>query len=435
MKIKHIVSCFFVSLIGLSACSIEELPYNQLTEDELDGSYESLLSATRGNYAVFKQTAFHQGWHYAGELASDNVSLSGVSSDALMYIYNYQRITDNYHMSNMWGWAYRSIINSNKILEKAQEGESKEMDQLIGENYFLRGWLEFVLVNDCSPDGGKTIQVLRKMAAEHRDVKVIDLARNSGQHNALMAALRHADGDVIIGMDDDGQTHPSQLGKLFETFDQGYDLVYGYYPEKKHNWFRNLGSKFNDLTINMMINKPKDVRTSSYFLVRKFVRDYAIQYKGSYTYLLGLFMRCTQNIASVPIRHFEREVGESGYTLGQLIRLWSSVLGFSVIPLRMASIAGFFFAGVGFIMAIVVFLMKFMRPDMSMGWPSLMCAITFFFGLNFMFLGMIGEYLGRMFLGMNREPQYVIKAMYNVSASTECDVDIDREVNRGEEIF
>ena len=95
MKIKHIVSCFFVSLIGLSACSIEELPYNQLTEDELDGSYESLLSATRGNYAVFKQTAFHQGWHYAGELASDNVSLSGVSSDALMYIYNYQRITED----------------------------------------------------------------------------------------------------------------------------------------------------------------------------------------------------------------------------------------------------------------------------------------------------------------------------------------------------
>ena len=318
---------------------------------------------------------------------------------------------------------------SDQTIEHVVDQTREEMVRLGKAN------VEFVLVNDCSPDGGKTIQVLRKMAAEHRDVKVIDLARNSGQHNALMAALRHADGDVIIGMDDDGQTHPSQLGKLFETFDQGYDLVYGYYPEKKHNWFRNLGSKFNDLTINMMINKPKDVRTSSYFLVRKFVRDYAIQYKGAYTYLLGLFMRCTQNIASVPIRHFEREVGESGYTLGQLIRLWSSVLGFSVIPLRMASIAGFFFAGVGFIMAIVVFLMKFMRPDMSMGWPSLMCAITFFFGLNFMFLGMIGEYLGRMFLGMNREPQYVIKAMYNVSASAECDVDIDREVNRGEEIF
>lgn len=277
-----------------------------------------------------------------------------------------------------------------------------------------RGQVEFVLVNDCSPDGGKTIKKLVEMADRYPDVKVIDLAKNSGQHNALMAALRHADGDVIIGMDDDGQTHPSQLGKLFEAFDQGYDLVYGYYPEKKHNWFRNLGSRFNDLTVNLMIKKPKDVRTSSYFLVRKFVRDYTVEYEGSYTYLLGLFMRCTQNIASVPVQHFEREVGESGYTLGQLIRLWSSIIGFSVIPLRIASIAGFFFAGVGIIAAIVVVIMKFVVPDMSMGWPSLMCAISFFSGLNFMFLGMIGEYLGRMFLGMNKEPQYVIRATYNV---------------------
>jgi undecaprenyl-phosphate 4-deoxy-4-formamido-L-arabinose transferase len=278
-----------------------------------------------------------------------------------------------------------------------------------------REQVEFVLVNDCSPDGGKTIAKLREMAAKYPDVKVVGLAKNSGQHNALMAALRFANGDVIIGMDDDGQTHPSQLGKMFETFEQGYDLVYGYYPEKKHNWFRNLGSRFNDLTVNAMIKKPKDVRTSSYFIVRKFVRDYSIEYTGPYTYLLGLFMRCTQNIASVPIQHFEREVGESNYTLSSLIGLWSDIIGFSVIPLRVASLTGFFFAGAGLIAAIVVFIMKFVRPDMSMGWPSLMCAIFFFFGLNFMFLGMIGEYLGRLFLSMNKEPQYVIKETYNIS--------------------
>ena len=277
-----------------------------------------------------------------------------------------------------------------------------------------RGNVEFVLVNDCSPDGGKTIARLKEMAEVQKDVKVIDLAKNSGQHNALMAALRHAKGDVIIGMDDDGQTHPSQLGKLFEALEQGYDLVYGYYPDKKHNWFRNLGSRFNDLTVNAMIKKPKDVRTSSYFVVRKFVRDYAVQYTGPYTYLLGLFMRCTQNIASVPVKHFEREVGESNYTLKALIGLWSDIIGFSVIPLRIATIAGFLFSGVGIIAAVVVFIMKMVRPDMSMGWPSLMCAISFFFGLNFMFLGMIGEYLGRLFLSMNREPQYVIKEMYNI---------------------
>lgn len=277
-----------------------------------------------------------------------------------------------------------------------------------------RNDVEFVLVNDCSPDGGATIGKLREMAEACADVKVIDLAANSGQHNALMAALRHADGDVVIGMDDDGQTHPSQLPKLFEALDQGYDLVYGYYPEKKHNWFRNLGSRLNDLTVNMMIKKPRAVRTSSYFVVRKFIRDYAIEYTGSYTYLLGLFMRCTQNIASVPVRHFEREAGESGYTLRQLIRLWSSVIGFSVVPLRVASITGFISAGAGLLAALAVLIRKLIDPNVSMGWPSIMCAIFFFFGLNFMFLGMIGEYLGRMFLGMNKEPQYVIKATYNI---------------------
>lgn len=297
---------------------------------------------------------------------------------------------------------------SDQTIEHVVNDTRKEMQRL------GRGNVEFVLVNDCSPDGGKTIARLVEMAGKYPDVKVIDLAKNSGQHNALMAALRHAAGDVIIGMDDDGQTHPSQLGKLFEALDQGYDLVYGYYPDKKHSWFRNLGSRFNDLTINIMIQKPKNVRTSSYFVVRKFVRDYAVQYKGSYTYLLGLFMRCTQNIASVPVQHFEREVGESGYTLKQLIRLWSSVIGFSVIPLRVASVTGFFFSAVAILAAVAIFVRKIFDPSLSMGWPSLMCAITFFSGLNFMFLGMIGEYLGRMFLGMNREPQYVIKATYNV---------------------
>lgn len=304
---------------------------------------------------------------------------------------------------------YRSSATIEHVVDMTRE----EMARLKKEN------VEFILVNDCSPDEGKTIAKLREMADRHRDVKVIDLAMNSGQHNALMAALRHAKGDVIIGMDDDGQTHPSQLGALFKALEQGYDLVYGYYPDKKHNWFRNLGSRFNDLTVNLMIKKPKDVRTSSYFLVRKFIRDHAVQYEGSYTYLLGLFMRCTQNIISVPIQHFEREEGESGYTFKQLVRLWSSVIGFSVIPLRVASIAGFFFAGVGILAALVVLIRKLVDPTLSMGWPSLMCAISFFFGLTFMFLGMIGEYLGRMFLGMNKEPQYVIKATYNLSDSQE----------------
>lgn len=298
--------------------------------------------------------------------------------------------------------------NSSQTIEHVVSMTRDEMVRL------GRGNVEFVLVNDCSPDGGATLAVLKEMAAQYPDVKVVSLAKNSGQHNALMAALRFVKGEVIIGMDDDGQTHPSQLGTMFETFDQGYDLVYGYYPHKKHSFLRNLGSRFNDFTVNAMIQKPKDVRTSSYFIVRRFVRDYAVQYTGPYTYLLGLFMRCTKNIASVPIQHFEREVGESNYTLKSLIGLWSDIIGFSVIPLRVASFTGFFFAAVGIIFAIAIVIRKFVDPTLSMGWPSLMCAITFFFGLTFLFLGMIGEYVGRLFLSMNKEPQYVIRETYNI---------------------
>lgn len=126
---------------------------------------------------------------------------------------------------------------SGQTIEHVVDMTREEMVRLGRSN------LEFVLVNDCSPDEGRTISVLRRMAENHTDVKVIDLAANSGQHNALMAALRHAEGDIIIGMDDDGQTHPSQLGKLFSALDEGYDLVYGYYPDKKHSWFRNIGSQ------------------------------------------------------------------------------------------------------------------------------------------------------------------------------------------------
>ncbi|MCD8097112.1 MAG: glycosyltransferase family 2 protein [Lachnospiraceae bacterium] len=307
--------------------------------------------------------------------------------------------------------------NSSQTIEHVVSMTRDEMVRL------GRGDVEFVLVNDCSPDGGKTLAVLKEMAAQYPDVKVVSLAKNSGQHNALMAALHFVKGEVIIGMDDDGQTHPSQLGKMFETFDHGYDLVYGYYPNKKHSFLRNLGSRFNDLTVNAMIQKPKDVRTSSYFIVRRFVRDYAVQYTGPYTYLLGLFMRCTKNIASMPIQHFEREVGESNYTLKSLIGLWSDIIGFSVIPLRVASFTGFFFAAVGIIFAITIVIRKLVDPTLSMGWPSLMCAITFFFGLTFLFLGMIGEYVGRLFLSMNKEPQYVIRETYNIEETEDAEDD------------
>ena len=274
---------------------------------------------------------------------------------------------------------------------------------------------EFVLVDDCSPDGGETAKELKALSQELPYVKAILLAKNAGQHNALMAALNYAEGDRIIGMDDDMQTHPSQLKYLFEEFDKGYDVVYGYYPEKKHSGFRNFGSYVNYMSVRVLIGKPKELKTSSFWVIKKFVRDYVIEYKSAYSYMQGLFLRTTRNISCVPIQHFEREVGQSGYTFKKLVQLWSNIMGFSVVPLRLATYCGYLFSAIGILGAIAVVIRKLLNPAMAMGWPSTMVAICFFAGINLLFMGLIGEYVGRMFLGMNRNPQYVVREVCSYS--------------------
>lgn len=271
---------------------------------------------------------------------------------------------------------------------------------------------EFVLVDDFSPDGGETVRELRAVADDHPCVKVIELAKNGGQQNASMAGLNYTTGDAIISMDDDLQTHPSQLHLLIDEFNKGYDMVYGYYPEKKHSLFRNFGSYVNYMTVRILIGKPKELKTSSFWIMRKFVRDYIIQYKSNYTYLQGLILRTTRNISCIPVKHFERAYGSSGYTLKKLLKLYSNILGYSVVPLRIASYLGGFFSAVGIIGALVVIIRKLLIPTTALGWSSVMCAIFFFSGMIMLFLGLIGEYLGRMFLGMSQYPQFVVKNVY-----------------------
>ncbi|MDO4522301.1 MAG: glycosyltransferase [Eubacteriales bacterium] len=268
---------------------------------------------------------------------------------------------------------------------------------------------EFVLVDDCSPDGGKTVEALRGLVRDYREVKAVELAKNAGQHNAILAALNYATGDAIIAMDDDMQTHPSQLPVLLEEFAKGYDIVYGYYPEKKHSKFRNFGSYVNYMSVRILLKKPKELKTSSFWIIRKFVRDYAVEYKSAYTHLQGLFLRTTRHISSVPIRHFEREVGTSNYTLSKLLHLWSNIIGFSIVPLRLAMYVGYAFSGVGLIGTVWLLINKWLHPNTQLGWTSMLMAICFFSGINLLFLGLIGEYIGRIFLGMSRNPQYVVR--------------------------
>ncbi len=296
--------------------------------------------------------------------------------------------------------------SSSHTIRQVVEETAAKMEE-IGRTPF-----EFVLVDDCSPDDGATVRVLHELADEHPYVTVVELAINAGQHNAMMAGLNQAEGDVIISMDDDMQTHPSQLPKLFDKFDEGYDVVYAYYKDKKHSGFRNFGSWVNFNTVRILIGKPKEMKTSSFWIIRKFVRDSIIQYRTRYTYLQGLFLRTTKNIACVPVEHFERAYGQSGYTFKKLIGLWSNIMGFSIVPLRIATRFGILVAVLALIAALAVIIRKLLNPGLAVGWASTIVTITFFSGLIMMFLGLIGEYVGRMFMASGHDPQYVIRTTY-----------------------
>ena len=305
---------------------------------------------------------------------------------------------------------YSIVIPCYKSAETIETVVTKTVQEMenMGRNEY-----EFVLVNDCSPDSGATIKKLQEMAANRKYVKVIGLAKNSGQHNAMMAGLRAASGDIFISMDDDMQTRPSELHKMFKIFEQGYDVVYGVYPQKKESVFRRFGSWVNKMCAAVFLGRPKKLRTSSFWIIRKYVRDSIISYDGAHSYLLGLILRSTSNITQVEVEHFERDVGVSGYTFKALLKLWSNIIGFTVKPLRLAMQSGMFISVISVIFAVSIFIRKLVHPSIDPGWSSIMVAIFFSLGLELFFIGMIGEYIGRTYMHINKEPQYVICEKYN----------------------
>ena len=273
---------------------------------------------------------------------------------------------------------------------------------------------EFILVDDFSPDGGETVRALKSLAEEYDCVTAIALAHNVGQHNALICGLNYAQGDVIIFMDDDGQTHPSQLKTMLGGLDDDHDVVYGYYANKKHSGFRNFGSWFTHMSVRVLIGKPKDMKTSSYVAMKKYVRDSIITYPAHYTQMQGLILRTVspERIASVPIQHFDRAYGESGYTLKKLLSLWSNIAGFSVVPLRMAQKFGVFTTLCGVLGLIWLLVRKLISKTKILGWTSTMMTIIIFSGIILLTLGIVGEYVGRMFLTMGNYPQFVVREIY-----------------------
>lgn len=271
---------------------------------------------------------------------------------------------------------------------------------------------EIILVNDCSPDN--TFEVIRELCEKDSRITGINLAKNFGQHAALMAGFRHVQGDIVVCLDDDGQTPADEVGKLLCGIEKGSDVVYAKYNHKKHSIFRNFGSHVNELMTRMMLGKPKELFISSYFAAKRFIIDEVIRYENSYPYVIGLVLRSTKKITNVEVNHREREVGTSGYTLKKLLGLWfNGFTSFSVQPLRIATVMGVSFAVLGFIYAIYTIIKKFVNPAVPMGFSSLMSAILVIGGMVMIMLGLIGEYIGRIYITLNNSPQYVIREVVN----------------------
>lgn len=272
--------------------------------------------------------------------------------------------------------------------------------------------LEIILVNDCSPDG--TWAAIRRLCQEDNRIRGINFARNFGQHAALMAGLRQSVGEYVVCLDDDGQTPADEVGKLLEKLEEGYDAVYASYAHKQHSLFRNLGSKVNELMTRIMLDKPRELYISSYFAVQRFVVEDMIRYENSYPYVIGLVLRATKNIINVEVSHREREEGSSGYTLKKLLGLWfNGFTAFSVKPLRIATCVGSLSAAAGFLYGLYTIIKRLVNPEVPMGFSSIMAAIVFFGGMIMIMLGMIGEYIGRIYISLNNSPQYVIRERIN----------------------
>lgn len=269
---------------------------------------------------------------------------------------------------------------------------------------------EIILVNDASPDD--TYDVIKQLCDEKPYLVGIDLSRNFGQHAALMAGFHQAAGDIVVCLDDDGQTPANEAIKLIRALEAGADAVYAKYIQKQHSGLRNIGSRLNDLMVRTMLGKPKNLYISSYFAVKRFVADEIKQYDGPYAYVIGLVLRTTKNIVNVDVAHRARIDGASGYTIGKLFALWlNGFTAFSIKPLRITTLFGASSAIVGFLYAIyTIFKRIFIQPEgLSIGFSALMSAVLVIGGVILLMLGMVGEYIGRMYITMNHSPQYVIK--------------------------
>lgn len=263
--------------------------------------------------------------------------------------------------------------------------------------------VEIVIVNDASQD--QTEAVCREMVKKYEHVKFYSLRKNFGENNAVMCALNHATGPYAVIIDDDFQNPPHEIIKLYQAIQKGYDVVFSDFIKKNHGLFRNFASWLNNLVLTYLINKPYDLYFSTFIIMNRETINEVIKYKGAFPYIQGLVLRSTNNYGQVLVEHKSRQEGRSNYTIRKLVNLWLNILiNFSSKPLRLMTI----FGGLTFLASAIV-LITFAFLGIG-GWASIVGAFFLLFSIQSIFLGIIGEYLGKLYMDHNGTPQYVLKS-------------------------
>ena len=264
-------------------------------------------------------------------------------------------------------------------------------------------------VCDRSPDG--SWGVIEALARQYPWVRGILLRMNAGQHNALMAGFAQARGEIVMTMDDDLQHAPSDVPLLLAELARGRDVVYARFGQRRHAGWKIAGSRLNDMVAGYLMQKPKGMYLSPFRAMRAAIVADILRYQGPYVYVDGLILSVTRNIGMVEVQHHDRFAGDSGYSFRKSLSLWLKMAtSFSIVPLRITSVVGLAFAGVGFLFALLLVVQKFTLDRMPIGWSSLIVTILIVGGVQLVALGMLGEYLGRVLLTLNSRPQYVIGA-------------------------
>ncbi len=266
---------------------------------------------------------------------------------------------------------------------------------------------EVILVNDGSHDNSEN--KCEELVSAYYNLKFISLRKNFGEHNAVLCGLNFSEGEYAVIVDDDFQNAPVEILKLISEIEKGYDVVYSSYAKKQHSFLRNFYSWITNIVANFLISKPKDLYLSSFKIIRKEVVEEIIKYKGPFPYIDGLILRVTDNISSVNVEHSKRAFGQSNYTLTKLFSLYLNMfINFSIKPLRIFTVTGILIFLLGIIMS-VFFIVEKLTHNEPPGWTSTVLIVLLFSGFQIIFLGLIGEYLGKLYLDQNNTPQWVIK--------------------------